>query len=441
MPSRFAQASPRHVFRALGVRNFRLFAGGQVLSVTGTWMMIVAQDWLVLGMTDRPGPVLGLVTALQFVPLALFMLYGGRLADRHDKRLLLIGANSVSAVLGLVMAGLVLSGQITIWQICVFAFAVGTVNALEVPTRMSFVSELVGPALLPNASALSSAYFNIARVAGAALAGVLIAGVGEGWVLVLNALSYAFSVAGLARIRVGELHRSSVRPRDGIRAGLRYVAGRRDLLSPIALVAVIGLFALNFQLTLPLLAKTVFSADAGEFGLLSAALAVGSLVSAFVTTARTSRPPARLVCLSAVALGVAELAAGLAPTFGSAMMLLAVVGFTSMYFAQAANHRIQLGSDPQYRGRVLALYSLILQGTTPLGALVIGWVSEGHGARWGLYLGGVAALVAGVVGLVHERTQRYRVDDVPDPGGSSTLDLPEPEENRRELAPPMRRMP
>ncbi|MGK5530960.1 MFS transporter, partial [Streptomyces sp. URMC 129] len=261
-------------FRSLSVRNFRLFAGGQVVSVAGTWMMVVSQDWLVLGMTDDSGTALGLVTALQFTPLLLLTLYGGKLADRYDKRLLLTVANVVSGVLALALGLLVVAGAVELWHVYLFALGLGTVNAVEVPTRMAFVSEMVGADLLPNASALSAAYFNVARVVGPAIAGLLITAWGTGPVMLINAVSYLATVTGLRMMRTEELLRDGrAAARAGVVDGLRYMRGRPDLMLPISLVAVIGLFGLNFQLTVPLLAKTVFDADATSFGLLTTSLA------------------------------------------------------------------------------------------------------------------------------------------------------------------------
>ncbi|MFD9353925.1 MFS transporter [Streptomyces sp. NPDC060031] len=400
-----------YAFRSLSVRNFRLFAGGQVVSAAGTWMMVVAQDWLVLGLTDGSGTALGVVTALQFAPL-LFTLYGGRLADRHDKRMLLTAANLASGALALVLAVLALAGSVQLWHIWLCALGLGVVNAVEIPTRMAFVSELVGPELLPNASALSGAYFNIARVAGPALAGLLITLLGTGWVMVVNAASYLATVAGLRMMRPGELLRGA-RAAGPVKVsdGLRYVRDRPDLSMPVLLVGAIGLFSLNFQLLLPLLAKTVFDAGVNSFGLMTTAYAGGALLSALVTTSRRGRPAARTVILAALGLGVAEIAAGLAPNFGSALVLLFVTGFAALYFAQAANHRIQLGSDPAYRGRVMALYTLILQGSTPLGSLLVGALAEHAGARSGLFLGGFASVAAALVAAAAAaRSVRNRSD-------------------------------
>ncbi|WP_232838380.1 MFS transporter [Streptomyces geranii] len=403
------------------MRNFRLFAAGQVVSVAGTWMMVVAQDWLVLERTDDSASALGTVTALQFTPMLLLTLYGGRLADRYDKRTLLTVCNLVSAVAALLLALLVLVDAATVAHICVFALCLGTVSAVEVPTRMSFVSELVGADLLPNASALSAAYFNVARVVGPVVAGLLIAAFGTGPVMALNALSYLATVAALRLMRPAELHRA---PREDTRVrvvdGLGHVRSRPDLVLAMALVAAVGMFGMNFQLTLPLLARTVFHTDALAFGLLTTAFAAGSLLAAFASTARRGRPSGRTVALAALAFGVLETAAGWAPGYRAALVLLTATGFALIYFAQAANHRIQLGSDPRYRGRVLALYALILQGSTPLGALLVGWLSAQFGARSGLYVGGIVSTTAAVAALFADRSGgRLATPDGP-PGGPGT---------------------
>lgn len=394
-------------FQSLTIRNFRLFAAGQLVSVAGTWMMVVAQDWLVLSLTGDSGTALGVVTALQFAPLLLLTLYAGGLADRHDKRRLLMAVNLLAGALALALAVLVLTGQPRLWHIYLFALGLGTVNAVEVPTRMSFVSELVGAELLPNASALSAAYFNSARVVGPAIAGLLVGRLGPGWVMLLNAASYLATVGALRLMRPAELLRGgSGRARSGVAHGIRHLLSRRDLLLPMVLVAVTGLFGFNFQVTLPLLAKTVFHADADAFGLLTACFAAGSLVAAFATTLRQGRPAFGLVVVAAAVFGALECLAGLAPGYAAAAVLLTLTGFGSIYFAQAANHHIQLGTDPAYRGRVMALYTLVFQGTTPFGALLVGRLSESLGARSGLVVGGACCLLAAAVVLVLHRRQR-----------------------------------
>ncbi|MFJ5230587.1 MFS transporter [Kitasatospora sp. NPDC088391] len=417
--ARGAAAAP---FRSLGVRNFRLFAVGQVVSVAGTWMMATAQDWLVLSLTGDSATALGTVTALQFAPMALLTLYGGRLADRHDKRRLLVAANLASAALSLALAVPVLTGAAGLGAVYACALGLGVVNAVEVPTRMSFVSELVGPELLPNASALSAAYFNVARVAGPALAGVLIGALGPGGVMLLNGVSYAGTVAGLLLIRPAELLRGPGPGRAGrVVDGLRYVRERPDLLAVLGLLAAAGVFAFTFQLSLPLLAKGWFHDDPAAFGLLSTAFAAGSLAAALATTMRTGRPAARAVAGAALALGLLEVGTGLAPSAAVAAGALVLTGFAAVYFAQAANHRVQLGSAPALRGRVMALYTLILQGSTPLGALLFGLVAERLGVRVGLCLGGLAVALAALPLL---SAGRGRSVTVPVPPARSTASTP-----------------
>ncbi|MGW1636494.1 MFS transporter [Streptomyces lavendulae] len=390
----------RRTFQSLSVRNFRLFVLGQLLSVTCTWMMVIAQDWLVLELSGDSGTALGVVTALQFTPVLLLTLYGGRLADRHSKRTLLMLANGASGVLALTLGLWILLGDVRLWHIWLFALALGTVNAVEAPTRISFVGEMVGGELLPNASAMSAAYFNVARVVGPAIAGFLIARLGVAAVVLINAVSYLGTVASVALMRPAELHVPSVRPaRPRVTDGLRYVGRRPDLVLPLVLLGVVGLAGFNFQLTLPLMAKTEFHTDSTAFGLLSSSLAAGSLLAAFATTARRGRPSALVVTGSALAFGATEALAGLAPTLTTACLLLTLTGFTMMYFAQASNHRVQLGTDPAYRGRVMALYTVIFQGGTPLGALLTGWLAEHWGPRWALSTGGLITLTTATLTL------------------------------------------
>ncbi|MFE5895108.1 MFS transporter [Streptomyces sp. NPDC056462] len=415
--------------RSLTVRNFRLFAGGQVASATGTWMMVVAQDWLVLELTGDSGTALATVTALQFTPMLLLTLYGGRIADRYDKRALLTGANVVSGVLALLLGLLVTGGAAELWHVYVFALALGVANAVEVPARLSFIAELVGPDLVPNASALSGAYFNIARVLGPSLAGLLIEAAGTGTVMLLNAASYAATVAGLRAMRPGELHRPH-RPAAGparVTEGLAHLRSRPDLVATLALLAAVSLFGLNLQLTLPLMARTVFHTDAAAFGLLTAALAAGSLLAAFTGTLRRGRPRARLVIGWACAFGALVAATGWAPNLATALVLLVPTGFASLYFAQAANHRVQLGSDPAYRGRVMALYTLILQGSAPLGALFVGAVTSQLGTRSALWAGGLLSLTAALVAAVADRSDARAAATTP-------ADRPREHPHRTDLA-------
>jgi len=398
-------------FRSLCVRNYRLFATGNLLRLIGTWMMFVAQDWLVLQLSGDSATALGLVTALQFLPILLLTLYGGKLADRYDKRKLLLLANGAFAGLSLGLGVLATTGMVELWHVFVFAGAIGTVSAIETPVRQSFVSEIVGYDLLPNALSLSAATFNSARIIGPALAGLAIALFDTGPVFLATASLGVAPLLALLRMRPEELHRAeptAVAARDArIIDGLRYVWHRPDLLLPIVLVLVIGMFGFNFQLTLAVLAKTTFHVSAKSFGLLTTALALGSLGGALAGTGRRARPSVYIVLAGAVGFGVLETLVGFAPGFDSALALLVPTGFFMIFFAQAANQRVQLGTDAELRGRVMALYVLVFLGTTPIGAPLIGWLAERYGPRSGIWVGGLISLLAAVLVAI---VQVRRVD-------------------------------
>ncbi len=388
-------------FRSLNVRNYRLFAGGQIVSLTGTWMQFIAQDWLVLQLSHNSGSALGIVFALQFVPVLALSLYGGKLADRYDKRRMLLICNLVWLVLAMALGLLVVTGNAQLWHVFGFALAFGSVNAIEVPTRQAFVSELVGTDLLPNALSLNAATFNTARIVGPAIAGLLIAWLGTGPVILLNTLTYVGPLVAMLLIDPAKLQRSAGAPRGTrISDGLAYVRRRPDLLLPLALVLVIGGLGFNFQITLALLSKTEFGVGAASFGLLSSALAIGALAGAFAGTGRRTRPSVYVVIGGALAFGVLEIAVGFAPTYIAAAVLLLGAGFAMIYFAQAANQRVQLGTSAEFRGRVMAVYVMVFVGSNPVCAPLVGWLSERYGARTGIWLGGVAALLAGLTVLV-----------------------------------------
>jgi len=402
----------RTVFRSLSVRNYRLFAAGQVVSVTGTWMQRVAQDWLVLELSDNSGTALGIVTGLQFLPMLLFGLYGGVLADRFDKRVLLIVAQSAMGLLALVLGLLDVTGVVTLGHVYVLAALLGLASVLDVPVRQSFVMEIVGPDHLPNAVSLNSAIFNTGRVIGPAVAGVLIALTGTGTVFLLNAVSYLAVIAGLLAMRVRELARTPPLPRSPgqMREGLRYVVARPELLLPIVLVLIIGTFGLNFQLSLALVAKEVFHRDASAFGLLSSMLAAGSLLGALVSSARTRAPSRRTLLVAAVSFGVLEVVTGLMPTFLTFALLLLPTGLAVLLFTTAANASVQLASDDAMRGRVMALYTLVFLGGTPLGSPLIGVLADHLGPRSSLLLGGSACVVGTLIAaaLLGRRASRQR---------------------------------
>jgi len=396
-------------FRSLKVRNFRLFLTGQLIALVGTWMRFIALDWLALDLSDNSGAALGLVTAFQLAPTLVFALYAGKLADRFDKRRILQLCNLIWFVLTSLLAVLVISGQIQLWQIYAFSLILGVVSAQEIPTRQAFASELVGPELLPNALALNGATFNSARIVGPAVAGVLIALIGIGPIFVINAATLLVTVVTMAMMNPAELERA---PRTGsngtVREGLAYVRRRPDLLLPLALVLIVGGFGFNFQVTLALMAKSEFQTGPAAFGLLTTALALGALAGALGGTKRRKRPSVYLVLGAAIGFGVLEILAGFAPSFTVAVALLVPTGFLMVFFAQAANQRVQLGVSPQMRGRVMALYVMVFLGSAPIIAPIVGWLAELLGPRSGLWVGGALSLAAGLTALVY-RTRRRGV--------------------------------
>ncbi|MDP9433465.1 MAG: MFS transporter [Actinomycetota bacterium] len=383
-------------FRSLRHRNYRLFAAGQLVSVTGTWMQRVAQDWLVLELTNDSGVALGIATGLQFLPMLLFGLYGGVLADRYDKRTLIMGTQAAMGVLALALGALVVSGEVELWHVYTLALLLGLAAAVEVPARQSFVVEMVGPADLPNAVSLNSATFNSGRVLGPAVAGVLISQLGTGPVFLLNAASYLAVLLALSAMRVADLARSELVPRrrGQLREGLAYVRADPELLLPLVLVAVVGTFGLNFQVTMALIAKQTFERGAGAYGLLGTALAAGSLIGALLAASRSSRPRSRTLIGAALAFGVLEITVGLMPTYEAFLVMLIPTGIAILTFTTTANATVQLGARPDMRGRAMSLYVLVFLGGTPLGAPVIGWIASEFGPRWGLILGGVISIVA-----------------------------------------------
>jgi MFS family permease len=386
-------------FRSLRVRNYRVYASANLVSLTGTWMQRIGQDWLVLQLSGDSGVALGLVTALQFGPTLLLGPYGGVLADRYPKRRLLVVTQAVMGVLALLLGVLVATDAIALWHVFVLAAALGSVSAIDAPVRQSFVSEMVGPELLANAVSLNSTIFNGARLVGPSVAGLVI-GAASGDTapaFLLNAASFAFTILALLSMRPGELHPSppAGRRRGQLREGLAYTWSRPDLVLAMALALVLGTFAFNYQVTIALMAREQFDLGAEAFGLLSTCFAVGSLSGALLSTRRTRRPRQRFLVVAAVVFGLFTVACGLAPGFVSFAVLLVPAGASALVFSVAANSFVQLGSDPQMRGRVMALYFTCFMGGTPIGAPVIGFVSERLGAPWGFVIGGAVAVVAG----------------------------------------------
>jgi MFS family permease len=390
-------------FQALHVRNYRLYWTGGVISNTGTWMQRVAQDWLVLQLTHS-GTALGITTGLQFLPFLLVTPFGGLVADRFRKRRVLVVTQIALAATACLLGVLAVTGVVTQYHVYALAFAFGVATAMDTPTRQSFVVEMVGPEILPNAVGLNAASFNVGRIFGPAVAGLLIAALGSGveatgWVILINAVSYVAVLGSLRAMRSSELSPAPLAPRrtkGALREGARYVLDRPELVFVFVVAFAAGTFGMNFQMTNALMATGVFHRGAGEYGILGSAMAVGSLTGALLA-ARRGGTRRLILVLSAVSFAVAEIAAGLMPTYWAFALWLPIVGLCSLTMLNALQTFVQLAVAPELRGRVLALYMMVLMGGSPVGAPVIGWVGETFGARWTLVAGGTITLASVLV--------------------------------------------
>jgi len=402
-------------FRSLHVRNFRLFFIGQMVSQCGTWMQTIALGWLVLHLSHNSGFAIGWLIALQFIPTLFLGVWGGVIADRFDKRRVLICTQIAMAAVAALLAVLDISGVVELWMIYVIVFVFGLALAVDNPTRQSFVPEMVTAPELPNAIGLSSAIFQSARIVGPAIGGVLIVAVGTGACFALNAVSFAFIVAALMRMRPSELHRDAPVPRHRgqIRDGLHYVWRTPELRSTLLLTLIVGTFAINTPVVLPLLAKITFGGNAAVYSWMTVAMGTGALIGAlFVATRAQAR--GNQLFLTGLGFGVALCAASLAPTLGMFIGLLVLVGIGQMSFLTTCNSLIQLTSDPAMRGRVMSVYMITLLGSTPIGGPIVGWVSQEYGPRWGLAIGGIATIGAVLVfGTAFMRARRRDVAALP----------------------------
>ncbi|MFJ9342753.1 MFS transporter [Streptomyces sp. NPDC101733] len=409
-PSTAAPAGKNSMFSSLKIRNYRLFATGQVVSNTGTWMQRIAQDWLVLSLTGSASAV-GITIALQFLPMLMFGLYGGVLADRLPKRPLLIATQGAMGLTGIALAVLTLAGHVQVWHVYLAAFLLGLVTVVDNPARQTFVPEMVGPAQVANAVSLNSANFQSARLVGPAIAGVLITAVGSGWAFLLNGLSFAAPIAALLMMRTRDLHPVTPQPRakGQLREGLRYVAGRPELIWPIVLVGFIGTFGFNFPIWLSAYVSDVFHGDAGTYGLFNTLIAAGSLVGALLA-ARRGQARLRLLVAAAALFGGLLLVTAYAPGFWLFAALLVPVGMFGLTVNVVANSSVQMATDPEMRGRVMALFMMVFTGGTPVGAPLVGWVTDTYGARVGMASGGAISLLAALgVAAVLARVGNLRV--------------------------------
>jgi MFS family permease len=393
-------AALRRSFGSLEIPNYRRYFAGQIVSLSGNWMQMVAEMWLILTLTNS-GVAVGVTSALQFLPILLFGAWGGVIADRFSKRRLLIVTQTLMAAPALALFALTASGVVAPWMVFALVFVRGAVNAVDNPTRQCFVIEMVGSDRLVNAVSLNSVLVHCARILGPAGAGILIATLGIAPCFLLNAATFAvmiFALRGMDPARLSE-PTAPERGSEGVRAAIAYVRREPGLLIPLAMMVVVGMLAFNFQVLLPLLARFTFDGGATTYTALAIAMAVGSICGALTTGAR-GRVSERLLTGAAIAFGISALVAAVAPTLPLEMLALAPLGFASVTFAAGINSTLQLGAAPAMRGRVMALYSVVFLGSTPIGAPIAGWLAEVGGPRAGLILGGVAAIAAGVGGWI-----------------------------------------
>jgi MFS family permease len=381
-----------------------------VISNTGSWMQRVAQDWLVLDLTHGSGTALGITSALQFLPM-VFSMWGGVVADRYAKRRILMVTQSAMGVLALILGVLALTHSVAIWQVYALAFALGVVTVVDNPTRQAFATEMVGRDGLANAIALNSAVFNLARIAGPAVAGIAISLLGTPAAFLVNAASYGAVLISLRLMRPAELHVVERLPRakGQMADAMRYVRDRPTLWMTMLLVFFVATFGMNFQVTNALMSREVFHTGAGMFGLASAVYAVGALGGALLA-ARRARPTMALLLVTAVTFSVFEVITGLMPDFWSFVIMLVPTGLAVLTFTTAANSVAQLGTSADMRGRVMGLYLLFFLGGAPIGSLLVGWAADAFGPRVSLLAGGlVSGVAAAVIGLMLVRSRGVRV--------------------------------
>lgn len=388
--------------RALKNRNYRLWVSGTVISNTGTWVQRTSQDWLVLTeLTHHSGLATGITTGLQFAPLMLFSAHAGVIADRLPKRKVLLCTQSVMGISALLLGILVITHTVALWHVFACAFLLGCGTALDNPSRQAFVSEVVPRSDVPSAVSLNSASMNIARLIGPGVAGVIIAAWGTGPGFLINAASFVAVLIGLTRMRQSDMYASDRLPRKRgqVREGMRYVRGRPDLILIFVITGLVCTFAYNWQITNALMASGAFHRGPREYGLLGSAMAVGCLTAALLN-ARRERPRIMLVIWAVLGLGLTMTLGALLPGYVEYAIALVPIGLCSITYLNSANTSVQLTTEARFRGRVLALYVALQQGTTPIGAPLVGWLGSEFGARWSVIVGGLSALLAAGIGVV-----------------------------------------
>jgi MFS family permease len=403
-------AALRRSVSSLSVPNYRRYFVGQVISVSGNWMQLVAQMWLIVKLTHS-GVAVGLTAGLQFAPILVLGAWGGLIADRFSKRRVLMITQPLMALPALALWALVAAGTVEPWMVYALVFVRGTVNAFDNPARQSFVIELVGADRVVNAVSLNSVIVQTARIIGPAAAGGVIALAGVGPCFAINALSFAAMLIALQRMDVSELRPSAPvarAPRE-LRAALRYVSGTPGLWIPLGMMVLVGTLTFNFQVLLPLLASQTWHGTASTYALLTAAMAVGSVIGALASGARGRVSP-RILVVAATGFGAVELLAALAPSLPLQVLALVPLGAVSVTFSAGVNSTMQLAVAPAMRGRVMGLYSMVFLGSTPIGAPLVGWLAEVAGPRAGMALGGAAALTAAGLATIAYRGKRLPSD-------------------------------
>ena len=394
----YLQQQGRDTFSSLYVRNYRLYYIGQIISTSGTFMQSVAQAWLVLTLTHS-GTALGITSALQYVPILILGPYGGVIADRLPKRKILYFTQSISGILALILGTLVARNLVQVWMIYILAFCLGMVNVFDNPTRQTFYIELVGSDNLRNAVTLYSTLVNLARIIGPAIAALIIAIFGLAPCFIINGISYVAVVIMLGMMRADELLTTPPVPRakGQITEGFKYVVSTPIIGSTLLMMALIGTFTYEFQVSLPLIAQFTFRGDASSYALLTAGMGFGAAIGGLFFASRKGIQPYKVVSASLL-FGLAVLIAAFMPSLLLTGLALVFVGISSINFSSLGNSMIQLESSPQMRGRVMSFWSIAFLGSTTIGGPIVGWFAEVAGARWGLALGGIAALIATVVG-------------------------------------------
>ncbi len=393
----------RITFAALSVPNYRRYYGGQAVSLTGTWMQMTAQAWLVLTLTHS-STALGVVIALQTLPVLLLTPYGGVIADRGDKRRIMIVLQSAMGVQALALGLLTVTGAVRVWEIGLLALILGVNNAFENPARQSFMLEMVGSSHLRNAVSLNSVLVNVARTVGPAVAGILIATVGDGVCFLVNAASFVAVVASLSTMDRSALRPSEPTPRGPgqLREGFRYVRSRPELAVPLLMMAAVGCLTYEFQVSLPVMASRGLHVGATGFGFMTAAMGIGAVIGGLGVAARGKTGLAPLVMAASI-FGLAVALAALAPSLALELLALALAGAASIAFMATGNSTLQLGAAPSMRGRVMSLWFVAFQGSTPIGGPIIGWVMAVLGARAGLGVGAVTCILVALAGLAAMR--------------------------------------